>query len=357
MSQTPKPKLLIAASGTGGHIFPALALAQNLSNYEIEWLGVPNRLENQLVPSEYPLHSIAIEGFQGKSPLKNLKIAFNLLKAIFQTRTLLQQRHIDIIFTTGGYIAAPVILAGKWLKIPVILHESNYIPGKVTRLFGPLCSKVALGFQGTSQLLKLKNTLWVSTPVRSSFLTPQPLDFPIPRDVPLIVVMGGSQGAVKLNQLVRDCLPQWFSAGYYVVHLTGANDPDTNSIQHPQYFALPFYENMAGLLQRATMAISRAGAGTITELAVTHTPAILIPYPFAAEDHQTYNALEYVKVGAGILIQQKDLTKEKLHHAVVELMESPQLLEMGKTTEKLAVKESVYQLATLLLDTPRATLR
>lgn len=351
-SETDRPKLLIAASGTGGHLFPALATAAELPDYEIEWLGVPDRLETQLVPKDYPLHTIAIEGFQQRLGLGTLRVFGRFLRSIFQVRRLLQQGQFQAVFTTGGYIAAPAVIAARTLGLPVMLHESNVLPGKVTRWLSPWCTVVAIGFSETAQYLPKARTIWVGTPVRAQFHTAlsQPLpNLPIPPDVPLIVVVGGSQGAVAVNRMVRQAAPAWLQAGAWVVHLTGENDPEANSLSHPQYFALPFYHDMASLLQRATLAISRAGAGTLTELAITKTPAILIPYPFAAEDHQTYNASVFETAGAAQVYQQAALTPEKLQQYGLNLLKSPdQLQRMAIAAEKLAVADSAEQLAKLV---------
>lgn len=342
-------RLLIAASGTGGHLFPAIALAQQLPDYKIEWLGTANRLETSLVPDDYPLNTISVEGFQQKLSLKTLKIMVGFLAAIWQTQKLIKEHQIDAVFTTGGYIAAPAILAARLQKKPAIIHESNYIPGKVTKFLSRWCDVVALGFAGTAQYLPQAKTAYVSTPVRSQFFTPQPLELDIPDDAVVILVAGGSQGALAVNQLIRKAAPAWFDLGAYVVHLTGKNDPEANSLQHPQYISLPFVDNMAGLLQRANLAISRAGAGTITELAFTGTPAVLIPYPFAAEDHQTYNAQEYKNAGAGIVVQQAELTVEILQEQVSQWLRSPELLQsMAEKAKALAVTDSAERLAELV---------
>ena len=347
-------KLLIAASGTGGHLFPAIATAEQLSDYQIEWLGVPDRLEAQLVPSQYPLHAIAVEGFQQRFGLGTLRILGRLTGAIFKVRHLLKQGQFQGVLTTGGYIAAPAILAARSLGLPAILHESNALPGKVTRWLSPWCSAVALGFDAAAPYLRQAHKTCVGTPVRSQFRrgTSETLtlhDLPIPHDVVLLVVVGGSQGAVAVNQLVRKCAPAWFAAGAWVVHLTGENDPDTKALIHPQYMSLPFYSDMAGLLQRADLAISRAGAGTLTELAITHTPSILIPYPFAAEDHQTYNAAIFAAAGAACVYQQAELSPKRLEEKVLTLMRSPDCLDqMAEATGKLAIANSAEQLADLV---------
>lgn len=342
-------RLLVAASGTGGHLFPALAVAEALCDYEIEWLGVPNRLETQLVPEHYFLNTVDVEGFQQGFSLKSLKITLGLITSVFQVRKLIKQKQIDVIFTTGGYIAAPAILAALLAKKPAILHESNFIPGKVTRFLSKYCSAIAIGFEGTSQYLSNVKTEYVSTPVRPQFLTPQPLDLPIPPDAFLLVVVGGSQGAVAVNQLVRQAALGWLERDVYIVHLTGTKDPDADSLNHEHYISLPFYDNMAGLLQRANLAISRAGAGTLTELAITKTPAILIPYPYAAEDHQTLNGKVFSDAGAAIVYQQSELTTEVLDSQVKELLENPEILKkMATQAESLAMADSAEKVAKLI---------
>jgi UDP-N-acetylglucosamine--N-acetylmuramyl-(pentapeptide) pyrophosphoryl-undecaprenol N-acetylglucosamine transferase len=367
-SQFSLVRLLVAASGTGGHVFPAIAVAEQLPDYEIEWLGVPDRMETQLVPDLYPLHTVAVTGFQQRFGLGTLRILLQQIGAIWQVRQLLKKGKFNGVLTTGGYIAAPAILAARSLGLPVVLHESNAIPGKVTRWFSPWCSVTAIGFAEAARYLPRVTTMHVGTPVRHAFRAPDkapPLDLLIPDGGPLIVVVGGSQGAVAVNQLVRQAAPAWLEAGAWVVHLTGENDPDAKNLVHPHYRALPFYDNMAALLNRATFAISRAGSGSLTELAATHTPAILIPYPYAAEDHQTYNARVFEAAGAAIVFQQAELTPERLTEEGLRLLRSqlpaiPQtdtevssqrsnaLQAMAAQAATLAMTDSAERMATLM---------
>jgi UDP-N-acetylglucosamine--N-acetylmuramyl-(pentapeptide) pyrophosphoryl-undecaprenol N-acetylglucosamine transferase len=180
-------RLLIAASGTGGHLFPAIALAQKLPDYQIEWLGVPDRLETQLVPKQYPLNTIAVEGFQQGFGLSSIRILGKLALSILEVRRILKQRNFQGVFTTGGYIAGPAVIAARSLGLPVVFHESNALPGKVTRLFGPWCSAVALGFEVAANYLPRAKNVYVGTPVREQFLDgviDAPLDLAIPDGVP-----------------------------------------------------------------------------------------------------------------------------------------------------------------------------
>lgn len=354
------PKLLIAASGTGGHLFPALAVAQALHDYDITWLGVPDRLENELIPGHFPLITLKMGGFQSRSPLSKVKPMVQLLKAIRQTRKILKTGNYVGVFTTGGYISSPAILAARSLGLPAILHDSNALPGKVTRWLSPWCSTVAVGMADGARRLKQgksKTPIKITgTPVRSEFLNlaspPHPLTIEtlkIPVDVPLIVAMGGSQGAVGLNQLVRAAVGAWVKSGAWVVHLTGNNDPEAQGFQHPRYLSLPFYHDMAPLLQRADLAISRSGASALTELAITATPSILIPYPYAAEDHQWFNAQVFDQAGAAYTYRQQELTGSKLEEIVLDLLKHPEKLKkMSLQAESLAVPDSVDQLVNLI---------
>lgn len=348
-------RLLIAASGTGGHLFPAIALAeqlpQQLPEVEIEWLGVSDRLETSLVPDRYPLHTVPAAGFQSRSPITIVQTVGKLIRSFWAVRRLLRAKRFDAVFTTGGYIAGPAIVAAKSLGIPSILHDSNAMPGKVTRWFGPWCDAVAVGFGEAAQHLPRTQAIATGTPVRAEFWQPTALDLPIPADVPLVVVVGGSQGAVSVNDLVRAAAPVWLEQGIWVVHQTGDRDPNAQALQHPQYLAQPFFRNVAGLLQRADLVIGRAGAGTLTELFATGTPAILIPYPFAADNHQAANGQVMVTAGAAEQYRQRDLTPEILGDRVLALLADPiQLGVMAKQARSLAVPDSAHKLAQLVTE-------
>ena len=245
------PTLLIAASGTGGHLFPALAVADALPpDWRVLWVGVPDRLETQLVPSRYPLHTVRAGGLQGKG-LRKLTNLGQLILAARPIRRLIRRERVDAVFSSGGYIAAPAILAARWCGVPVVLHESNAVPGKVTRLLGRLCSHVAVGLPQATERLPRCHPLVTGTPVRQAFLEPAPLPAWVPAgEGPLVLVMGGSQGAVGLNRMVRPLIPELAAAGCRVVHLTGSNDPEAGRFSLAGVVERPFSDELPGLLQQ-----------------------------------------------------------------------------------------------------------
>ena len=354
------PRLLIAASGTGGHLFPALAVAEALpSAWDVHWLGVPDRLERQLVPRRFPLHTVKAGGLQGRG----LRKLLNLVRLIGATRSvhrLIRREGVDAVFSTGGYIAAPAILAARWCGVPVVLHESNGVPGRVTRLLGKLCSRVAVGLPQAAERLPGCQPRVTGTPVRREFLEPAALPAWVPAGAgPLLVVMGGSQGAVGLNRMVRPLLPQLLAAGCRVVHLSGSNDPDSGQLQHHAYAERPFSDEVPGLLQHADLVISRAGAGSLSELAVCGSPTILVPFPQAADKHQDANAGAAAALGAAVIAWQHPPEHPALGQAIWRLL-GPKLrgcdpavdplLQLRAGMERLAVRDADQLLAGVLLE-------
>jgi UDP-N-acetylglucosamine--N-acetylmuramyl-(pentapeptide) pyrophosphoryl-undecaprenol N-acetylglucosamine transferase len=352
------PTLLIAASGTGGHLFPALAVAEALPpDWRVLWLGVPDRLERELVPERYPLHTVRAGGLQGRG-LRKLGNLLQLIQATLPTRRLIRREGVTAVFSSGGYIAAPAILAARWGGVPVVLHESNAIPGKVTRLLGRFCTRVAVGLPQAAERLPDCRPLVTGTPVRGAFLQPAPLPAWVPRgDGPLVLVMGGSQGALRLNRMVRPLIPKLAAAGCRVVHLTGSNDPEAGGFDLPGVVERPFSDEMPGLLQHADLAISRAGAGSLSELAVSGTPTILVPFPQAADRHQDANAAAAAAVGAAVIVWQHEPGEPPLEQAVWRLLgprlrgtasAADPLVELREGMERLAVRDADHRLAELM---------
>ena len=351
-------RLLIAASGTGGHLFPALAVAEALpAHWQTRWLGVPDRLETTLVPERYGMVTVKAGGLQGRG-LRKLIQLLQLLAASRDVRRLIRRSGSEVVFTTGGYIAAPAILAARWCGVPVVLHESNAIPGRVTRLLGRFCTQVAVGLPAAAERIPGTSARVTGTPVRRSFLKPQPLPTWVPQGPgPLLVVMGGSQGAVGLNQMVRAVLPQLLAAGCRVVHLSGNNDPEAGSLRHPQLVERPFSDAVPALLQHADLAISRAGAGSLSELAVAGTPTVLVPFPQAADQHQDANAACAAAFGAAVIVHQHAPERPVLLQTLWRLLGprlrgcapgADPLATMRGGMEQLAVRDAEQQLATML---------
>nr|YP_009530604.1 Undecaprenyl-PP-MurNAc-pentapeptide-UDPGlcNAc GlcNAc transferase [Paulinella micropora]AXY63293.1 Undecaprenyl-PP-MurNAc-pentapeptide-UDPGlcNAc GlcNAc transferase [Paulinella micropora] len=305
--------LLVAASGTGGHIFPALATVRKMPrDWKYYWLGVPKRLENQIVPQHYPLYTVDIKGIQGHKPLVKILQYLKLLYSSIFVYSFLRNKNIDIVFSTGGYIAAPTILAAYWYGIPVVLHESNAVPGKVTRVLNQACTKIAVGLQESAQFPNITAQI-TGTPVRNSFSLLQAIPRWIPiNDKPMLLIVGGSQGAVGLNNMIRLIIPRFLKVGCRIIHITGKNDPNVGQIQHPLLIERPFVSEISALFQYADLVVTRAGAGSLSELSICCTPTVFIPFPYATDKHQDANACCASESGNAIIIWQHPRMSQNL---------------------------------------------
>ena len=306
-----KNNILVAASGTGGHIFPALAVSKEIEDkWNIYWLGIHKRLDANFIPKKYNLKTLNI-----KTPKKNIFLFYQYVEILMSTFTIigiLKEKKINLVFTTGGYLSAPTIVASKLLKIPVIIHESNLIPGTVTKYFGFLCNYVLLGFQKTNSYLKNCKTIVTGTPLRDQFYQSNPLPEWVPKGRgPLLIVMGGSQGAKAINQIIYESLEFLLKKKFRIVHIIGeCNQKSFNVKNSRNYVQKKFTNEIASLIQNCDLVISRSGASTINELIETQKPSILIPYPYSKNNHQEKNAIILAENGGSILMNQNKISKE-----------------------------------------------
>jgi len=298
--------LLVAASGTGGHIFPALTVVENLDrSWKINWLGIKNRCEINLVPKEYNLSILNIDSPRGN----NLFLIIKYLQVFFSTLPVIRimiRRKIKLVFATGGYISVPSIIAAKLLNIPIIIHESNLVPGLATKYFGRYCNNVLIGFQETASYLEGCNIVFTGTPLRNQFYIKQEIPSWVPvGKQPLIIIMGGSQGAQVINEVIYNLLDFLNDKNFRMVHILGDTfDLKFSNKKNKNYIPINFTNEIAALMQNCDLVISRAGSGAINEIIKTKSPSILIPYPNAKNNHQEKNALVLSSIGGSIMIEQ-----------------------------------------------------
>ena len=260
-------------------------------------MGVKQRLDSEFVPRKYNLSNLNL-----KTPKNNVFIPFQYLKILFSTFQvikILKKRKINLVFTTGGYISAPAIIAAKILGIPVIIHESNLIPGVVTKYFGFLCDFVLTGFKDTKLYLKNCKVIFTGTPLRDEFYKYNPLPKWVPNGKgPLLVVMGGSQGAKSINEIFYKSLDCLLKNNFRIVHIIGeCNNPvNFNFMNNQNYVQKRFSKQIAAIMQNCDLLISRSGSGTINELIQTGIPSILIPYPNSKNNHQEKMQLFFLQL-------------------------------------------------------------
>ncbi len=307
-------KYLISGGGTGGHIFPAIAIANELksrdSNAIIEFVGANDRMEMEKVPAAgYKIHGIWIAGFQRSLSPKNLIFPFKVLSSIAACFLILKRFKPDVVIGTGGFASGPLLKVACWLNIPTIIQEQNSYAGVTNKLLGKKVNKVCLGFEKAKFYFPSEKVVFTGNPVRQAILNCPPrseslLNLGLDTNKKTILVVGGSLGARTINQAIDGIMDKLNEANIQLIWQTGKNYTAQNK---PQYgFVSQFIDKMESVYAVADLIISRAGAIAITELCIVGKPVILVPSPNVAEDHQTKNAMALVEENAALLVKDVD---------------------------------------------------
>ncbi|MGZ8158170.1 MAG: undecaprenyldiphospho-muramoylpentapeptide beta-N-acetylglucosaminyltransferase [Methylobacter sp.] len=346
-------RIVIMAGGTGGHVFPALAVAQELigKGWQVSWLGTQKGLEGRVIPEQgIEIDWLSVAGVRGKGWLSKITAVFLLVKACIQALKILRQRKPDVVLGMGGFVAGPGGLMAKLLGIPLIIHEQNRVPGTTNRLLAGMANQVLEAFPGSFD--KKVNAKFTGNPLRKQFVIP--LDPPFSKgeaNSPFekggqggikILVVGGSQGAQVLNEVVPDALAALADVAngntVQIKHQTGTamqkqvesryKELGVNAEVHA------FIEDMVSAYQWADLVICRSGAMTVSEVAAAGVPAIFIPLPNAIDDHQSANARYLADAGAAQILMQKDLNTATLVEHITKVVK--QLDVMSKTAKEYA---------------------
>ena len=356
-------KVIIAAAGTGGHINPALAIANKIKqeepNSKIVFIGTDRGLENDLVPrAGYELKTIDAYGFNRKISIDNIKKIYKTFKSIKQVKKIIEEVKPDIMIGTGGYICVPVGLAASKESVPIVLHESNAFPGVAIKILSKKANTILLGFEDAKKRIpKAKNVVVVGNPtkVKKLNLTQKQKEDIINKiglntNKPILLVFGGSQGAQRINESLINIINEHLNANYQIIWATGPNQYDEiktklkslnisiNNIKDVKI--LPYIYNMEEVMNCADLVVSRSGAMTITEISVVGKPSIFIPFPYATENHQEYNARVLENVNAAKIILDSKLDEKILNSTINEIInDKSKMEEMGKNAHKVSIKD------------------
>lgn len=343
---------LIMAGGTGGHVFPALAVAKALQarGWNIEWLGSADRMETRLVPAHHiPLHCLNVSGVRGGGWKKAVKAPFMLLKAVWQAMRVLRQVKPAVVLGFGGFASGPGGLAAFLCRKPLLIHEQNAIAGMTNHYLSKMADNVLQAFPGA-----LPEADVVGNPVRDDIINlPTPAERFDGRNGPIrVLILGGSQGSVALNTQLPTCLPAVFSADTAEIrHQCGRQHADATQAAYQEseltVTVSEFIDDMAAAYSWADLVICRAGALTVSEVAAAGVAALFIPFPAAVDDHQTRNADYLVKAGAAALLQQRDLNATTLAQVLETMQQREQLLSMAQLARQQSMPDSAEQVATL----------
>jgi UDP-N-acetylglucosamine--N-acetylmuramyl-(pentapeptide) pyrophosphoryl-undecaprenol N-acetylglucosamine transferase len=330
-------KYLFAAGGTGGHLFPAIAIADEIKRLqpgaEILFVGTKNKIEARVVPQKgYNFKTIWISGFQRSLQIQNLLFPAKVIVAMFQSLNILKKFRPDLVIGTGGYVSGPILFVASILGIKTVMHESNSYPGAVTRWLAKRVKKVFLTFEETKQYLTTEiNVEVVGNPTRDVLdkvnRTEAIRSFGLDENIKTLLVFGGSLGSVSINNAILKNIEKLITKNIQVIWQTGERDYEriekelinTKVNTSIGVLLVKFIDRMEYAYNAADVVLCRAGATTIAELTRIGKPAILVPYPYAAADHQTMNAKTLANAGAALMLTDKEID-DKLENTVLHLI-------------------------------------
>lgn len=345
-------KIILSAGGTGGHIYPALAILKKFQekekNLEVIYIGTHDRMEKDIIPSmNIKYIPIEIYGFSKKKIIRDFKNIFLIKKAINKCVTIMKDFKPDIVIGTGGYVTYPVIKAAHKLGIKTFIHEQNSIAGKSNITLAKYVDLVGVSFKNSKDYFtSARKVIYTGNPCGERALTIPKISktkYGFKESDKLIIIVAGSQGSSSLNEKFKAFLKIVGKEQYKIIYITGKNfyEDFIKDTEFPQnVLVVPFIDNLAGLMKDAYLIITRAGASTISEILALKIPSILIPSPYVANNHQYYNALDLVNMNVAQIIEEKKLDTNIIEVTINELMDSKKYNEIKSNLNKLNMKPS-----------------
>ena len=348
--KTQNIRLIVTGGGTGGHLFPGISLAQAMTGAypgcEVLFIGTERKVDRTALSGlGFKTTTIKSQGIKGKKKSAILKALYQQPFALWEAGKIIRKFKPDLVFGVGGYVTGPVILAARLLGVTTCIHEQNSIPGLANKLLGRIAKRIFVSLPGSEKYCPASKTILSGNPVRDNILkASREIKPQSDKKSSTLLILGGSQGARRLNSLMleaaENCLIK-LSPPPFIIHQTGGHDEEH---VRKQYAALglnarvqAFYSDMAEIYTQADLVVSRAGATTLAELTVFHKPVILVPFPYAADNHQEINGQYLVEAEAGIMFRQAELTGENLGMEIKRILADKKLLkEMADNSGKVA---------------------
>lgn len=343
-------KYIISAGGTGGHIYPALAIINKIkqedNKADILYIGTNDRMESKIIPDKnIPYFGIELSGLNRKNVFKNIKVISNLNKSYKKVKKEIAKFKPDIVIGVGGYVTFPVIYAAHKLGIKTVIHEQNSIPGLTNKLLSKVVNRVFISLPGSKEYFKTRNIIYTGNPRSQEVVSVKPINkktYGLNNDKKLVIIVMGSLGSMTMNQKLKDIIPNFKNKDYEVVFVTGNNYyNDYKDIKVDNVKIVPFIDNMLEYIKACDLIVSRSGASIISEITVSGVPSILVPSPYVTNNHQYKNALELANVGASVIISEEDFNSDNLIGKIDEIIENKvKYNKMVEATLKLGINDS-----------------
>ena len=341
-------RIIIAGGGTGGHIFPALAIANALKNkapaLEILFVGAKGKMEMEKIPAAgYKIEGLDIAGYNRSSLIKNIGLPFKLIKSFLQVRKIFKSFKPDAVVGVGGYSTFPVLRAAQSIGIPSFIHESNSLPGKSNIMLGKRATKIFVPSGGMEKYFPLQKIMVTGNPIRKIFSKEIGREealkfFGLKPELKTVFVMGGSLGAKSINETIEENIDVFKKNNLQLIWQTGKNfsaKAAKQEVERTNIWTNAFIDKMENAYAAADVVVARSGAMTVAEICVVGKPVIFVPYPFAAEDHQTVNAMVLVNKKAALIVPDKKV-KNELFPCLLQLIKDESTMrELGNNVSKL----------------------
>ena len=343
-------RVIISAGGTGGHIYPALAIINKIKkeepNSEFLYIGTHNRMENDIVPKALiPFESIEIYGFS-KNIIKNFKTAGCLFKSYKRCKKLIRDFNPDVVIGVGGYVTAPVIFAAKKLGYKTAIHEQNSLPGKSNQFLSKYSDLVFVSFKSSMSYFPNDKVVFTGNPCSEDALNKTAIlksTFGIDNKRKLVLFVMGSLGSSRVNDYLVSIMNLFNNKDYDVLFVTGTSSYESISKESfpSNVHVVPYVDGLTGLMKNVDLIVSRAGASTMSEIIALELPSILIPSPYVANNHQYKNAMDLVNIGASIMIEEKDLKGDILVRKIDEVLyDDEKIRSIKKNLKSMMVSNS-----------------
>ena len=337
-------RVIISAGGTGGHIYPALAIINKIKEMEPKseflYIGTHNRMEKDIVPKyNIPFKSIEIYGFDRKHLLNNFRTIKCIIESKKTVRKIIKEFNPDVVIGVGGYVTYPVIKEAHKLGIKTLIHEQNSIAGKANLTLSKYADKIAISFKSSMNEFPKEKVVFTGNPVMEDAVKKTPMDkseLGLSKDKKLVLCVMGSLGSSKINDYLKNTMKLFINKDYEVLFVTGKNDYE-NIIKNKfpsNVKVVPYVENMTRIMKNTDLIVTRAGASTLSEIIALKVPSILIPSPYVPNNHQYKNAFDLTSKKAAILLEEKDLTGDVLVRKIDEVLNNKELVKEIKNNLK-----------------------
>jgi len=362
----PSPKIIISGGGTGGHIFPAIAIAEAIKRAEPEaeflFVGAKGRMEMERVPKAgYDIKGLWISGIQRSLTLKNLSFPFKLISSLWNARKIVKSFKPDLAIGVGGYASGPLLKVATSMKIPSVIQEQNSYPGITNKLLARSVNKICVAYEGMERWFPKEKIVLTGNPVREAVVDLKGKRkeaakfFGLDPDLPSLLVVGGSLGARTINESIEKGLTDISKNGYQIIWQTGKLFADkakeaANKLASESVVTLPFIDRMDYAYAMADVLISRAGAMSVSEICLVAKPAILVPSPNVAEDHQTKNAKALVERQAAVMVRDVDAHEQLVNEALFLLGSKEKCADLSHNASKMAFANASSHIAKEVLN-------